>query len=254
MAEAFAIELSSVGFAYRPEQWVFRGCSAAIPRNHVVALLGPNGRGKTTLLKILLNSLRPTEGSVTVNGRVAFVPQLFETSFDYRTLDIVLMGRARNIGLFSQPSNDDKKRAVSALEQFGLEACASKPFHELSGGQRQLALFARALVSDAEILILDEPTASLDLKNQALVLQTIRRLTLTDGLTIVFSTHQPNHALAFADEALMMAENTEHLFGPVLDVLGEPQLTRIFDIPIRRFKVEGLPAPTVVPVLRPSDG
>ena len=244
-----AITLENVGFAYRPGQWVFRQCSARIARGHVVSVLGANGRGKTTLLKILIRALYAGEGTVEINGRVAFVPQLFETSFDYSVLDIVLMGRAKNIRLFSQPSDDDRASAFAALETFGLAAHASRPFHELSGGQRQLALCARALVANADILILDEPTASLDLKNQALVLQTVRRLAEQDGLTIVFSTHHPNHALAFADEALLMIDVQEQKFGPALEVLAEAELSRIFGLPIRRLDVPGFGAPIVAPML-----
>src|SRR5208283_4856785 len=125
------------------------------------------GRGKTTLLKILLGALKPSQGRLSVSGHMSFVPQLFHVSFDYSTLDMVLMGRARKIGLFSQPSPRDRRAALEALDRFGMSDFADRPFHELSGGQRQLAIFARALVAEARILILDEPTSALDLKNQA---------------------------------------------------------------------------------------
>lgn len=247
---AFCIE--NVGFAYRPHRWVLRGCSAAIRRGRIVSVLGPNGRGKTTLLKIMVGALHATEGSLTINGRVAFVPQLFGAGFDYKVIDVVLMGRARDIGLFSQPSSEDRMYAMSALEALGLASYATRLLHELSGGQRQLALIARALVGDAEILILDEPTSSLDFKNQALVLQTIHRLATRDGLTIVFSTHQPSHALAFADEALLMVSEAEHIFGPAMEVLGESQISRLYGLPMRRIEPPGSDTPVFVPLLKAS--
>jgi len=247
-----AIVVQGASFAYRPHRWVFRRCSAAIERGRVVAVLGTNGRGKTTLLKILMGALHATEGSIETKGRVAFVPQLFGTSFDYNVIDIVLMGRARNIGLFAQPSDEDRAQAMAALEMLGLETYATRPVHELSGGQRQLALIARAIAGNAEILIFDEPTSSLDFKNQALVLQTIHRLAKRDGLTIVFSTHQPNHALAIADDALLLVNETEHVFGPVPDVLAEEQISRLYGVAMRRVEVPGSGTPVFAPILGPN--
>lgn len=246
-----AVRIDGVGFAYQPHHWIFRGCSAAIERGRIVSVLGTNGRGKTTLLKILVGALHATEGSIETKGRVAFVPQLFGTSFDYNVIDIVLMGRTRNISLFSLPSDEDRAQAMAALEMLGLETYAARPLHELSGGQRQLALIARALVGNAEILIFDEPTSSLDFKNQALVLQTIHRLARRDGLTIIFSTHQPNHVLAFADDALLLVNETEHVFGPVLDVLEEAQISRLYGLPMRRMEMPGSDTFIFAPILRP---
>lgn len=115
---------------------------------------------------------------------------------------MVLMGLARKIGLFSQPSRADRDRALVALDYFGLGDLALRPFHEMSGGQRQLVIFARVLIADADIVILDEPTSALDLRNQSLVIDWIRRLSRQHDMTVIFTTHQPNHALAAADEAL----------------------------------------------------
>jgi iron complex transport system ATP-binding protein len=249
--QELAVRIDGAGFAYRPGRWIFRRCSAAIERGRIVAVLGTNGRGKTTLLKILVGALRATEGKIETKGRVAFVPQLFGTSFDYNVIDIVLMGRAKNIGLFAQPSEEDRTLAMAALNMLGLESYASRPIHELSGGQRQLALIARAIVGNAEILIFDEPTSALDFKNQALVLQTIHRLAKQEGLTIVFSTHQPNHALAIADDALMLMAESEHIFGSVPDVVSEDQISRLYDLPMRRVELPGSDAPIFAPILRP---
>ena len=183
------ISFSDVGHAYRPGRFVFHNYSASVDKGEVFALLGPNGRGKTTLLKILLGALKPTEGSVSVKGHFAFVPQLFQVSFDYSCLDMVLMGRAKKIGLFSQPGSKDEDAALEGLARFGMADYANRPFHELSGGQRQLVIFARAIVAEADILILDEPTSALDLKNQTLILDWIGRLSRNDGLTIIMTTH-----------------------------------------------------------------
>ncbi len=178
------IRFDNLGHAYHPAQWVFQGYQAEVEQGSTFALLGPNGCGKTTLLKILLGALTPTSGSIEVHGRTAFVPQLFQVTFDYSVLDMVLMGRAKQVGLFSQPSTEDEKASLAALSRFGIADLAGRPFHELSGGQRQLVIFARALVSEAEILILDEPTSALDLKNQDVILEWITRLAREEGLTV----------------------------------------------------------------------
>lgn len=245
-----ALQLDAVSHAYHPGQWVLRNCALRLDKGRVLAILGPNGRGKTTLLKIILGALQPTEGRAEVTGRMAFVPQLFQVSFDYSALDMVLMGRARKIGLLSQPSHRDEEAALHALERFGLGAMAHRPFHEMSGGQRQLVIFARALVAEADILILDEPTSALDLKNQQVVLTWMDRLARQDGLTVIFTTHHPHHAQAVADEALLMLEGPSYVSGPVTEVLSEDNLRALYGVAMRRvaFEHEGVAQTAMVPV------
>lgn len=246
-----AASLHKVGYAYVAKTWVIRDYSADFARGKVAAILGPNGRGKTTLLNLLTGAAKPTEGDVNINGEMAFVPQLFETSFGYTALDMVLMGRARKIGLFSQPSRRDAEHALAMLDRVGLADLAYRPFHEMSGGQRQLVIFARALVADADIVILDEPTSSLDLKNQGIILEWIARLSRQDGLSVVFTTHHPHHALAVADDALLMQSATSCIFGPAKDVLNEQNLSALYETPLRRvvFEHEGRSVETLSPVL-----
>jgi iron complex transport system ATP-binding protein len=206
------------------------------------------------LLKILLGALRPTAGTMAVHGRTAFVPQLFQVTFDYSVLDMVLMGRARQVGLFSQPSARDEQAALAALNRFGIADFARRPFHELSGGERQMVIFARALVSEADILILDEPTSALDLKNQILVLDWIVRLSHQDGLTVVFTTHHPHHALAIADDVLLMLGEKKFACGPAKQVLSEENLRALYGVDIRLvpFEHAGRMHQTLVPVLPSS--
>ncbi len=247
-----AFSFSGLGHAYLPERWVFRGYRAEVAKGQVFALLGPNGCGKTTLLKTLLGTLTPTEGEVQVHGRVAFVPQLFQVTFDYSALDMVLMGRARHIGLFSQPTAEDEAAALKALDRFGMAGYTGRPFHEMSGGQRQLVIFARALVADADILILDEPTSALDLRNQNVVLGWIDRLARQEGLTVIFTTHHPHHAHAVADRALLMLGERDYACGPVAEVLTGENLHRLYDMPLCpvAFEFEGEAMETLVPVFR----
>ncbi len=250
MTSENAISFRGLGHAYTPGQWVFRGYGAEIPEGSVVALLGPNGRGKSTLLHNLLGVLPPSEGRVTLAGRVAFVPQLLNTAFAYSVLDMVLMGRARRIGLLSQPSAKDEAAALVALERFGLANLATRAFDRLSGGQRQLVILARALAAEAEILVLDEPCASLDLKNQGLILEWIERLSRHEKLTILFTSHQPEHALSVATHVLLMLGTEEFTYGRVDEVLTEANLERLYGLPMRRLDYErdGVELRTFVPL------
>lgn len=245
------IEIQDLGHAYKRGRWLFRNYRVEVERGSIFAVLGTNGVGKTTLLKILLGALIPTEGKVVVDGRTAFVPQLFQVTFDYSVLDMVLMGRARRVGLFSQPSTEDEEAAMVSLERFGIGHLARHPFHELSGGERQLVIFARALVSEVDILILDEPTSSLDLKNQGVVLDWITRLSDRDGLTVLFTTHHPHHALAIADNALLMLGGDQYATGLGRAVLSERNLHTLYgvDLKLLTYEHHGDSHETIVPVL-----
>ena len=251
VANHTVVQFDNLGHAYHPSRWVFQDYGAQVKPGSTFALLGPNGCGKTTLLKILLGALKPTAGSIKVEGRTAFVPQLFQVTFDYSVLDMVLMGRARHVGLFSQPSPQDEEAAMASLDRFGMADFARYPFHELSGGERQLVIFARALVSEAEILVLDEPTSALDLKNQILILEWIVRLSHQDGLTILFTTHHPHHALAVADEVLLMLGEKRFACGKASQVLTEENLHTLYgvDLKLLPFEHKGSRHETLVPVL-----
>lgn len=247
----FAVGFFDLGHAYHPGSRIIRGCEATIEKGRILALLGPNGCGKTTLLKILLGALKPLEGHVTVNGQTAFVPQLFQVSFDFTVLEMVLMGRARKIGLFSQPSKSDERASLAALDRVGMADFARRAFHELSGGQRQLVILARALVAEADILILDEPTSALDLKNQALVLEWMAKLSREEGLTVVFTTHHPHHALAVADDVMLMLGPSRYIVGPAREAMTEENLADLYGVALKRiaFEHQGRSMETFTPVL-----
>jgi len=245
-----AIRLQNLGHAYVPGAWIFRGYEAAIASGKIIALLGINGCGKTTLLNLIMGLLKPTEGSVQVNGEVAYVPQFFNAMFNYTVLDIVSMGRAKKISLFAQPSPHDMELCMNALERFGMEDFASRPFMELSGGQRQLVIFARALVSEASIIILDEPTSALDLRHQNVILDWIMNLSCEDELTILFSTHHVHHAYAIADYALLMLSDGTALYGSAQNILTERNLSALYEVPIQRAELrhDSHSVATLVPV------
>jgi len=187
------------------------GIELQIRAGEVFCLLGPNGSGKTTLFRTLLGLLPALQGTVRVGGRplpewsrkdlarlLAYVPQSQMLPFAFVVEELVLMGRVGHIGRFAQPSARDRQIAHQALETLGIAHLAGRSCMEVSGGERQLALLARALAQEAQVLILDEPTASLDFGNQLRVLEQIAVLSAR-GIAVLMSTHQPEHALRVAD-------------------------------------------------------
>jgi len=232
-----AMLLDGIGHWYRNGEWLLRNICVQLRRGEVFAVLGPNGRGKTTLINLMLEILTPREGHIRRYGATGFVPQLFAPPFPYSVLDMVLMGRASHLGMWRVPGRRDRAIAHAALRELGLDELAERAVDQLSGGQRQMVMLARALASESEILILDEPAAALDLHNQAAILSLIGRLADQRGLTVVFTTHQPQHALAVADRAMLLMEAEPPLIGTVNEVMHEQSLSRLYGIGLRHVQV-----------------
>jgi len=245
------IEAKKLGFRYGGTDWIFHDHSFRLPRGRITAILGPNGRGKTTLLKCILGLLKPTEGRLGVDGVTGYVPQNIQSPFPYKTFDIVLMGRARHIGFFRHPTRADYDAARDAMARLSILDLAGRPFDRLSAGQQQLALIARALASRCDVLVLDEPAAALDFRNQAKVLQALARLSDETGLTVLFTTHAPQHALSIADTALLMFGGAVYRYGPIEATITDENLEALYEIPVRNiaFEHEGRDVRTVAPVL-----
>jgi iron complex transport system ATP-binding protein len=224
---------------------VGRDISLTLGPGEVLCLLGPNGAGKTTLFRTLLGLQRALGGSVAVDGRplarmrpaeiaqrMAYVPQAHVTEFSYRVLDVVLMGRTARLKTFASPGPADQRIALQRLDELGIAALAEADYTRISGGQRQLALIARALAQGAPILVLDEPTASLDFGNQTMVLEKIRDLA-SAGYGVVLSTHDPDHALLVASRVAVIADGALRAVGPPPDVVTGPILSTIYRTDVR---------------------
>ncbi len=231
------IRIENAGHWFRPERWLFRQLSMTMPSAQITAILGPNGCGKTTLLRAIGGTLGLKEGRIEVNGYVGFVPQALSADQAYSTIDMVLLGRSRYLGRFNVPGRKDKERAYECLDEVGLLAIADQRYDRLSGGQRQLVLLARALASDCQILVLDEPASALDIANQGIVLRLLLRLAHARGLTVLFTTHHPDHALGIADTTLLMQRDSTHVTGPTEGVLTESNLARMYGVPVRRVDI-----------------
>lgn len=217
-----AIDFINISFSYNDFE-VLKDITTTIKKSGLHALFGPNGSGKSTLIKCLVGLLPLKEGNILVEGRdiaklsakemsklVAYVPQEHKQSFPFLVEEMVLMGRTPYLGGVRGPRKEDLEYAHSSLEKIGIGPLSKKFFSELSGGQRQLVLIARALCQDTPIMVLDEPTAALDFKNQMGVWRTLEELR-TIGKTIIACTHDPNHVLWFCDTVLIL--NNGQLYG-----------------------------------------
>lgn len=245
---AVVLHTEKLGIGY-PGNPVGRNLDITIEQGKVTMLLGPNGCGKTTLFRTLLGLLAIQGGRVMLGGhdlmaltrndiarRIAYVPQVTQGYFPFRVLDVVLMGRAPYIGMFESPALSDVKIAKAALAEVGLSDFADRPLTAISGGQRQLALIARALAQAAPVLIMDEPTANLDYANQHRVMVRARALA-ADGRSVVISSHNPDHALRFADHAVLMQAGTVIASGTNETVLNADNLSEVYGIPIRIVEI-----------------
>lgn len=229
-----------VGYRGRP---VGADIALELGRGQALCLLGPNGSGKTTLFRTLLGLLPPLSGEILVDGRplagwpraafarqVGYVPQAHAGLFPFTVTEVVLMGRAARIGRFAAPSARDRQIAARCLESLGIGHLARRVYTAVSGGERQLALIARALAQEPALLVMDEPTASLDFGNQLRVLEHIGRLR-GDGIAVLLSTHQPEHALRVADRIALLAHGRIAACGAAAEVATPARLAALYGVP-----------------------
>jgi iron complex transport system ATP-binding protein len=184
-------------------------------------------------LRAVLGFQRLHRGTRAAPRLVGYVPQSVTSARPYRALDMVVMGRSAQIGLFGQPRPGDLAIARSAMAEVGVESYADTPFDRLSGGERQLVLVARALATGSAALVFDEPCAALDLRNQSRVLALMDGLRLQRARAVVFTTHDPNHALMAADDALLLLPDGMALCGPVAATVTAENLARLYGVPMR---------------------
>jgi iron complex transport system ATP-binding protein len=238
--------LSATGlrFAYPGGPLLLDGVSLALASGRSLCLLGPNGTGKTTLLRCLLGLERPAAGRIEVNGRdrahlspaeaaraMAYVPQDSDAVFAFLAYDVVLMGRSPHLAFMASPTGEDRRLAMNAMERLDIAFLAERPFQELSGGERQLVLVARALAQGATILVMDEPFSGLDLGNQVRLVAVIRGLA-RQGYAVLLTTHEPDHAFAVGGDVALLKDG--RLTGPASpeDLLDAASLGSLYGTPV----------------------
>ncbi|WP_397476025.1 ABC transporter ATP-binding protein [Pusillimonas sp.] len=239
MNSAILAEGLVIGHAGKP---ISRPLTLRLQAREILCVLGPNGSGKSTLFKTLMGLLPALEGELRVLDkpvrrwsrrdfarRVGYVPQAHDGMFPFTVEEMVLMGRTAHIGPYSLPGAHDKDVAHKCLEQLQISHLRDKVYTEISGGERQLALIARALAQEPAILIMDEPTASLDYGNQIRVLEHVRQLG-SDGIAILLSTHQPDHALRVADRVALFRDGAIHHCGAPAQTVTPQRLAWLYDL------------------------
>jgi iron complex transport system ATP-binding protein len=236
------LNAQNLSYAYETDNTVLHDVSLDLHAGEVLYILGPNGGGKTTLLHILAGLLTSDLGHVSLVDKpleafsatdraklMGLIPQLHTPAFAYTVQEMVMMGRAPHLGWLSSPSKADEAIVDEALEQVGLYELRNRAYTSISGGERQLVLIARGLAQKCRILLMDEPTAHLDLSNQHRVLEIINQLS-RQGLSFIISSHSPNDALAYADNVLLLNGGWVTDYGPPKQTLTEPMISSVYGI------------------------
>lgn len=258
------LEIKSIvcGFGSRV---VVDNFSTTVDSGEILCLLGPNGVGKSTLFKTVLGLLKPMSGQILLDGKnifklsrkefakvIAYVPQVHNPPFPFTVTDVVMMGRTAHLGTFSAPSRHDREVAIGMLDRLGATFLANRIYTEISGGERQMVLIARALAQEPAFLMLDEPTSNLDFGNQVKVLQCVSGLAKDVGLGIIMTTHFPDHAFQTDGEVALMEWDNVFLSGNAEAIITAENMKDTYGIEIRVVKnnIDNLTISSCVPIVR----
>lgn len=236
-------EVKNGSFSYESENIILKDISFSIQQGEIISILGPNGAGKTTLLKCLLGFQHWQKGAtyideVNVNDiptkqlfqKISYVPQIHAQAFPYTVYETVLLGRSPYLNSFEVPHKLDEEKALEAIRECGIEHLKDKHTNEISGGEFQLTLIARALCSDPEMIILDEPETGLDYANQRRVLNLLEKLSKKQNKTIIFNTHYPDHALELSNRTLLLNKDGSAQFEDTKTLLTSTKLSNTFGV------------------------
>ncbi|MGQ0812243.1 MAG: ABC transporter ATP-binding protein [Nitrospiraceae bacterium] len=261
----FRYSRAQAGREEGPQRWTLDRLSFDVREGEVFGMIGPNGSGKTSLLKLLAKVLRPQDGALQLFGQsldrmpqhavarlVAMVPQETQQVFPYTILETVLMGRFPHHrdagwGVFGWESEEDLRLAQEAMKELDVTHLASCSIHEVSGGERQRAVIARALTQQPRVLLLDEPTAFLDLNHQVEICRILRRLNQERGLTVILVSHDLNLAAQYCDRLMLIQDGRSFLIGSPDDVIRPDVLKEIYgcEVLVDRHPISGLPRVTL---------
>lgn len=253
------LEVKSLAFSYGNNP-VFENVSFSLKKGEIMCILGPNGAGKSTLIKCIAGILKPAAGSVFIQGKdtaslgvreiarhIGYVPQQNEVVFPFTVLDFVVMGRAPHLSMFASPGAEDIKLAKESLAMVGISDLAERSVANLSGGQSQMVLIARALVQKPALLLLDEPTSHLDFGNQVLVLETVQKLASL-GMSIVMNTHMPDHAFLLGDKAAALSGGRLVAVGKVETVVTSKMMSSVYGVNVAVREIEDMKRKVCLPL------
>ena len=234
-----ALDIRGLSFSYGRHQ-VLNDISLSVNSGEICGLLGPNGCGKSTLFRCCMGFLHPEQGQVRVHGvniahmkpsalaaHVAYVPQEHRQPFPFTVREMVLMGRTPRMSGWFRLSGRDEEIADETMTRIGIDHLADRPCNQLSGGQRQLILLARAMAQQTPLILLDEPTSALDFSNQIAVWNVLREVA-AQGVAVLVCCHDPNHIIWFCDKAAVMHDGRIHIEGPPAEAVSEDVLQRIY--------------------------
>lgn len=257
------LEINNVSCGY-DSKTIVKNLSVKIESGEVLSLLGPNGVGKTTFFKTILGFLKPHSGEIILDGQdvkswnkrklakaIGYVPQAHVPPFPFSVLDVVVMGRTAHLGMFASPSKKDIKIAEDALEDLEISYLKEKVYTEISGGERQMVLIARALTQEPQILVMDEPTSNLDFGNQVRVLDQINKLA-QKGLGIIMTSHFPDHAFLCSSKVALLEKNHKFTVGSVDQVVTEENLKSAYGVNVKIISTsndDGMIIKSCVPML-----
>lgn len=267
------ISVDDICFSYGDRK-ILDNVSFRVHKEEILCLIGPNGSGKSTILDCILGLKTLKSGRICIGDKpvcsykakelakhIAYVAQKQSSTFPFKVIDMVVMGRSPYIKTFAVPSENDIKLARDAIEYVGLKGFEERLYNELSGGEAQLVMIARALTQDSKIIVMDEPTAHLDFHNELLVLEIIRKLVNSKRITVVMATHFPNHAYYFLNHGIktrvgILDNNSIDILGCPNEVLTEKKISQVFKIKskVLRYK-EGLSEFNhIIPLLTEKSG
>jgi len=239
------INLNQVSFSYNNTP-VLHHIDLVVEKGEMVALLGPNGSGKTTLIKLISGVLKPSEGEIRLDGsrlsrlkrrevaqRVAVVPQQFNMPFAFTLREVVFLGRTPFLKTFSDEGKRDYQVVEQTIALIGIEQLKERFFNELSGGERQKAILAMALAQEPKLLLLDEPTAHLDINHQVEILSLVRSLNREQGLTVIGAMHDLNLAALYFNRVILLKQGSIVADGPPEKVLTEESIKEVFSASVQ---------------------
>ncbi|MCP1308821.1 ABC transporter ATP-binding protein [Paenibacillus tyrfis] len=238
------LEVNNISFSFKQKK-VFSNVSFSLNEGEILSILGPNGSGKSTLLNCIARLLKGDQGDIFLDGKsiydytmnefarnIGYVPQNHTPAYAFTVKEFVVMGRSPYISAFSMPSDKDYNIALEAIEMIGIGHLLTKPYTELSGGERQLVTIARAIAQQSKIILMDEPTSQLDYGNQIRTIEIIKKLS-RKGYGIIMTTHTPDHAILLNDKIGIIDKSGQFECGHAADILNEEKLKKIYNINLR---------------------